>query len=233
MNSIPIPPDDFLKEGFYVGDPHDLMDKDESIYFDSKTTELKTEIDKNRESILQCRYDYSDPNNPTVNYKSPILYNEIEERDSYIKENNLLVVQQWYEIPPDGGLFNYHSEYMQDLCIKIINTFYPKIQINPIWGSFTLYEDGHFIEPHRDQANEGRICAIIIYFSKESEWNDGSGELVLTSTSGKTYEIKPFIGTYCLLDFTKNNIMHEVKKVRNGFKRYAYISFVTIKKDSI
>jgi len=46
MNSIPIPPDDFLKEGFYVGDPHDLMDKDESIYFDSKTNELKTEIDK-------------------------------------------------------------------------------------------------------------------------------------------------------------------------------------------
>jgi Rps23 Pro-64 3,4-dihydroxylase Tpa1-like proline 4-hydroxylase len=91
--------------------------------------------------------------------------------------------------------------------------------------NFTLYEDGHFIDPHSDGLNVGRVCGLIIYLSYEEDYNDGGGELVIETNSNTEYVIKPIFGTFSLLDFTKNNIRHSVNAVKNGFKRYSFIYF--------
>ena len=84
---------------------------------------------------------------------------------------------------------------------------------------------GHFIAEHNDGENIDRVCALIVYLSYDEDYNDGGGELIATGNSGKIYTIKPTFGTFSLLDFTKNNVKHSVSEVKNGFKRYAFISF--------
>jgi Rps23 Pro-64 3,4-dihydroxylase Tpa1-like proline 4-hydroxylase len=121
-----------------------------------------------------------------------------------------------------------------NFCKRILNNFYPDVEINygGGFGGFTLYEDGHFIIDHKDGNNPGRICVIIIYLSSEQEYNnDGGGELVIKTNSQKEYTIKPILGTFSLLDFSKNDVNHQVNVVKNGFKRYSFINFFYMKKD--
>lgn len=107
-----------------------------------------------------------------------------------------------------------------------LDKFYNDINIDYSQSpQFTLYEDSHFIAEHNDGENIGRVCALIVYLSYDDEYNDGGGELIVTGNSGKIHKIKPIFGTFSLLDFTKNNVTHSVSEVKNGFKRYAFISF--------
>jgi hypothetical protein len=125
-----------------------------------------------------------------------------------------------------SGFFTGNKEYFSEFCLKILDKFYPNINIDYTNSpQFTLYEDGHFIAEHNDGENVGRVCALIIYLSYDEDYNDGGGELIVTGNSGKIYTIKPTFGTFSLLDFTKNNAKHAVSEVKNGFKRYAFISF--------
>ena len=42
--------------------------------------------------------------------------------------------------------------------------------------------------------------------------------------------VLPKLGNYAVLDFTKNNVTHQVLKVNNNFKRFSYIHFLNLKK---
>ena len=101
--------------------------------------------------------------------------------------------------------------YFMEISKKILDNFYPNINISYEQSpQFTLYEDGHFIAENNDGENVGRVCALIIYLSYDEDYNDGGGELIVTSNTGKLYNIKPTFGTFSLLDFTKNNVRHSV-----------------------
>ena len=220
MNSTPIPLSNFLSEGAYIGNLYDFIDADGMRLIESKAKEIDNYVESNKKAILKCRYNYAPEPQP---YKHQISFKEVPERDSYVKENNLTATQKWYEFYAGE---QYH-QYFYHLSKKILKTIYPdtKLERSSAMGDFTLYEDSHFIDSHRDGYNNGRLCVLIMYLSKESDYNDGGGELVITTNSGAQHTIKPLLGTFSILDFSKSDLIHEVKKVKNGFKRYAFINF--------
>jgi Rps23 Pro-64 3,4-dihydroxylase Tpa1-like proline 4-hydroxylase len=229
MNSTPIQPNNFLDEGAYVGNIMDFINDDEYNEMLSVIEKVKEYSVVNRETKLHCRYMI---NGEGDGYKHKIPLNEVESRDSYVKDNNLVVFQKWFEyrIYQEINDPNYHDIFIKT-SKKILDHFYPNYEINcSSSGEFTLYEDGHFIADHVDGNNPGRVCVIIIYLSSESEYNnDGGGELVIKTNSNKEYTIKPILGTFSLLDFSESDIHHQVNMVKNGFKRYAFINFFNLK----
>jgi len=230
MNSTPIHPNDLLTEGAYVGNMMDFINNDEYNEMLTVNEKVKEYSIINRDTELYCRYMIS---NHVDDYEHRIPLSEVADRDLFIKDNNLKVFQKWFEYnikqKPDEP--NY-IDFFMNICKKILNRFYPNYEINygGGFGGYTLYEDGHFIIDHKDGNNEGRVCVIIIYLSSESEYNnDGGGELVIKTNSEKEYTIKPILGTFSLLDFSQNDVHHQVNMVKNGFKRYAFINFFYLK----
>ena len=232
MNSTPIQANDFLDEGAYVGNIMDFINDDEYNEMLSVIEKVKEYSIINRDTKLLCRYMI---NGEGDSYEHKIPLNEVESRDSFVKDNNLVVFQKWFEytIYQEPNEPNY-TDFFINICKKILNRFYPDVEINygSGFGGFTLYEDGHFIIDHKDGKNAGRLCVIIIYLSPESEYNDdggGGGELIIKTNSQKEYIIKPILGTFSLLDFSENDVFHEVNMVKNGFKRYSFINFFYVK----
>ncbi len=226
MNSTPIQPDKLLEEGAYVGNIMDFINVDEYNEMLSVIEKVKDYSVVNRDTELHCRYMI---NNHKDNYEHMIPLSEIESRDLYVQKNNLTIFQKWFEYKikqePDGP--NY-TDFFINICKRILDHFYPNVEINYSggFGGFTLYEDGHFIVDHNDGNNVGRVCVIIMYLSSELEYNnDGGGELVVKTNSQKEYTIKPILGTFSLLDFSQNDVHHQVNMVKNGFKRYSFINF--------
>jgi len=230
MNSTPIQPNDLLNEGAYVGNMMDFINDDEYNEMLSVIEKVKDYSVVNRDTELNCRYSI---NGEEGNYEHRIPFSEVNDRDVYIKKNNLTIFQKWYEYtikthPESLDPFDYFNNF----CKRILNYFYPDYHINygARTGGFTLYEDGHFIIDHKDGNNPNRVCVIIIYLSSELEYNnDGGGELVIKTNSQKEYTIKPILGTFTLLDFSQNDIHHQVNMVKNGFKRYSFINFFYLK----
>ena len=228
MNSTPIPLSSFLEEGAYVGSLYDFIDANEITQIESKAKDIHKYVESDRESILSCVYNYAPE--PQA-YKSKISFNEIPERDLYIKQNNLIATQKWYEF----NASKQHHQYFYYLSKKILETIYPNTEIDQDggMGNFTLYEDGHFIDSHRDGYNNGRLCVLIMYLSNEVNYNDGGGELIITTNSGVQHTVKPLLGTFSIMDFSKSDLIHEVKVVKNGFKRYSFINFFKVKSKTI
>ena len=232
MNSIPIQPNDYLDEGAYVGNIMDFINDEEYNQMLSVIEKVKDYSIVNRDTELYCRYQLRLKED---NYEHNIPLSEVGERDLYVKDNNFKIFQKWFEfkIKQNIGEPNY-TDFFINICKKILNRFYPDVEINygSGFGGFTLYEDGHFIIDHKDGKNAGRLCVIIIYLSPESEYNTdggGGGELVIKTNSQKEYTIKPILGTFSLLDFSENDVFHEVNMVKNGFKRYSFINFFYVK----
>ena len=232
MNSTPIQPNDYLDEGAYVGNIMDFINDEEYNQMLSVIEIVKDYSIVNRDTDLYCRYQLRLKED---DYEHIIPFSEVEERDSYVKDNNFKIFQKWFEFKIKQNIDepNY-TDFFINICKKILNRFYPDVEINygSGFGGFTLYEDGHFIIDHKDGNNAGRLCVIIIYLSPESEYNadgGGGGELVIKTNSQKEYTIKPILGTFSLLDFSENDVFHEVNMVKNGFKRYSFINFFYVK----
>jgi len=217
MNSIPISLNNFMEEGAYIGKLTDFFNEEEIEKMRNIKTELESFFETKKDKVY-CRYNFD----TDIQYKHSILYNEVVERDNFVKSNNLKVSQKWYEFNGEGE----HRDFFLEKSKPILSHLYPDINFaDTKGGDFTLYEDGHFIEPHRDGLNKDRVCVLIIYLTDESEYNDGGGELVIKTNSDQEFTIIPVLGTFSVLDFSKNNIIHRVNSVRNGFKRYAFIKF--------
>ena len=232
MNSTPIQPNDYLDEGAYVGNIMDFINDEEYNQMLSVIEKVKDYSIVNRDTELYCRYQLRLKED---DYEHNIPLSEVGERDLYVKDNNFKIFQKWFEfkIKQNIGEPNY-TDFFINICKKILNRFYPDVEIDygSGFGGFTLYEDGHFIIDHKDGKNAGRLCVIIIYLSPESEYNTdggGGGELVIKTNSQKEYTIKPILGTFSLLDFSENDVFHEVNMVKNGFKRYSFINFFYVK----
>jgi hypothetical protein len=226
MNTIPNPLNNLYKsplidEGVHCGNLFDFLNSEEIEYTKTLIYGVKKFSIEERDTQLYCRYNYN-LNDGDDEYTHSIKLSEVSKRDEFVKENKKDITQKWFEF---SG-FDMNCRYFMEISKKILDKFYPNINIDYTNSpQFTLYEDGHFIAEHNDGENIGRVCALIIYLSYDEDYNDGGGELIVTGNSGKIYTIKPTFGTFSLLDFTKNNVKHSVSEVKNGFKRYAFISF--------
>jgi Rps23 Pro-64 3,4-dihydroxylase Tpa1-like proline 4-hydroxylase len=157
---------------------------------------------------------------------------EIDARRKLVQDNNWTIGQQWYEaeqILENTEIF----QFFRNALAEFVPTLYPELNKDNImyYDNFTLYENGDFIENHNDggyDSNRGRLCVILIYLSDEKDHKDGGGEFILRDDKLHE-EILPFKGNFVILDFTKHNLFHEVKKVKNNFQRFCYISFVSNK----
>jgi hypothetical protein len=217
-----------IDEGVYCGNLFDFLNSEEIEYTKTLIDRVKQFSIEERDTELYCRYNHTliqDLENnidENIGFISTIKLSEVAKRDEFVKENKRDITQKWFEF---WG-FDMDCLYFMEISKKILDNFYPNIDINYEQSpQFTLYEDGHFIAEHNDGENIDRVCALIIYLSYDEDYNDGGGELIVTGNSGKIYTIKPTFGTFSLLDFTKNNAKHSVSEVKNGFKRYAFISF--------
>jgi len=97
---------------------------------------------------------------------------------------------------------------------------YLKTIVNKIYGieinqsdlfvsNLTSFTKGCGIVNHKDQPHSGgRLCVILSYFS--DEWKEEYGGIL--KINNNTISI-PTLGNIVVLDFTKNNVEHEVTEV--------------------
>lgn len=95
---------------------------------------------------------------------------------------------------------------------------------DPFIGAGTdisLYVKDNYISNHADGIDGTRLCVLLMYLN--DDWESGyGGEIVVN----EEITIPPLFGNVVILDFTENNVEHEVKKVINeNFERFAIIKF--------
>jgi Rps23 Pro-64 3,4-dihydroxylase Tpa1-like proline 4-hydroxylase len=206
-----------------LGKISDFLEEEELEDFKKMIGEVEEYSCEDIENRITCKYNYNDLENQ---YDHNIPPSKVPERDAFVRKNKFHVWQKWWE-------FKYPKEpYFNKIAIKILKHLYPQaaIALDGVDGipSMALFEDGHFIDIHNDGANKGRLCVIIFYLSNPSTHNNGGGELRIITSTEKEFTIDPVFDNFCVMDFAKNNIKHEVKMVNNGFKRYTYINFITL-----
>lgn len=217
--------DVLLTKGYYVGRIEELVD------------------DISEFELICNRYIYLAELNKHIYFKwrltsgSGIYYNKIHvdfdqviNAKQYLKEQNIQCSQHWWEtIDVDDEIVTMYRYFNQQMA-KLAKNIYPELTDDNITqtNNFSLYENGDFIERHRDGRNPGRLCGVLIYLSAADEYNDGGGKLILDDDKIKE-TILPLRGNFVLLDFSKHDIYHTVEPVRNNFKRHSYISFITNK----
>lgn len=224
--------DKFFKEGAYVGNIFNFITEEELEKLNKLIPLLKKYTVEHRDT-LNCRYDYEvTEEEKAQGFMHSIPISEYETRDKFVRENNRFIQQIFLEFGignPVEGLYNDDVALLVEIKLRILKFFYQELSVKtPAMPMFMLYEDGHFISRHRDggrQNNPDRACVIILYLTSEAEYNDGGGELVVTTNSGEVLETKPVFGSFSVLDFTQNDVEHSVNMIKNGFKRLSSIYF--------
>lgn len=90
--------------------------------------------------------------------------------------------------------------------------------------SVTYYEPGCFLKKHQDGKCLNRICAILLYLNDEDYNPEWGGNIVFNDN----HSVIPTYGNVAVLDFKTHNVYHEVKKITEGYGRYAILSFINL-----
>ncbi len=156
-------------------------------------------------------------------------FSDIENLYKDIKLYSKRDIQYWYytSVGNTDGEYNKNIvSLIQSIFKDIIKKLYPSYE-NLNYGNsvdLTLYTKGGFIENHEDGYDQNRLCVILIYLNED--YKDGFGGEIKVKDSNI---IKPKFGEIVILDFTKNNLKHEVLPVLDdNFKRLAFIKFFHI-----
>lgn len=211
---------DFLDKGYYIGKTTDII-KDNGK-FEEMIKKIKEQLPDMKGHY---RYEYNLLNSGLEEYPHAIQFDEIEERDKFVKERDLFVIQKWgeYFLNPQDDFVKYFRGVVEEYIPKL----YPDLKNNISHNdAITLYKDGDFITPHTDGMNAARYCVILIYLNNPSEYNDGGGRLIVGSNKEKTEYVNPTTENFVILDFTSNEVLHAVEPVKNGFERLTYINFI-------
>jgi Rps23 Pro-64 3,4-dihydroxylase Tpa1-like proline 4-hydroxylase len=172
------------------------------------------------------RYEYKNFSQFGGDYKPSITKEEIEERNQFIIDNNLEVVQKWWESVQFTGDLSKSKDYFKEIVEKYVVKIYPELKDNiEHQAAFTIYEDGDHITPHNDGENKARKCVVLIYLSDEKDYIDGGGKLIIDDGDTKE-EVLPVKYNFSILDFSENNVNHAVEVVKNNFRRFTYIDFI-------
>ena len=142
-----------IKNGYYVGKNTDLF-LEPSVFQDYC---VKTISLSNSKNDFMYRFDYEHP----LPYEMLIREDDIEKRDQFIKDNNLNTFQRWWQYSGSDliPMKNYFRKCITDFIIENYGYFGELIHMDEI----TLFENGDFINEHKDGVNNDRICVFLIY----------------------------------------------------------------------
>ena len=157
------------------------------------------------------------------NHESLNNDNEIKSLEDFNKKIELDEIEaknnpnfKWFQLWRNSSITNFADnsvvyEYIQTI-VKSIYDYNPPSR--DIVTEFTCFTKGCGIAPHRDGTDSNysrpsyRICGILSYFSEDWDESHG-GNLII---NGKDVII-PSKGNIVILDYTQNNLEHEVTKV--------------------
>lgn len=213
--------DEFFRTGVFIGDSKILF-KNQRVFNENAEKVRRVDINKEsykyRQQITNSNFEYL-PH--TVNI------DEIEDRQKLIDENGLHVFQQWYESNPAYPEFGELYRYFVNKVKKFVVNIYPELQDNiHVAYQFSIYENGDFLDLHNDSKVAGRKCGIIQYLSEKDDYPEDGGGVFYTQTDENPVSVYPFKENFVMLDFTKNEPLHGVTMVKNGFRRFAFLCFV-------
>ena len=208
--------DQLLEKGYYIGKVDEII-KDPVTFQEMIDRLIFLSDDKK----LMYRYRHVIKMHPE--FGGDCSVDEIDSRTELVKQNNWSIAQQWYEsmkISQNEEMF----QFFQKSVTEFIQTIYPEITENNIRfnDSFTLYEDGDFIENHNDggyDLNPGRLCVVLIYLSDEKDYNEGGGKFILRD-SKLHEEIFPFKGNFVMLDLQNIIYFMKLKKLKITFEDF-------------
>jgi len=138
---------------------------------------------------------------------------DLSESDSFI--------QKWYHFNNE----DINGDFKK-IANKIVKELYNTDDELSHNSTITYYEPGCFLKKHQDGYVDGRLCVVLIYLNDSDYKSEWGGNLVFNDDD----TIAPLFGNVAVLDFTKHNAYHEVKKVVDGYGRYAFLCFVSVKK---
>ena len=140
--------------------------------------------------------------------------------------------QSWFEsgpfVPNELNTSNF-QESIKHIIHTILQNHYPDnisryFEKNNYVTKISCFPKQSWILPHRDGENDERLAVILIYLN--DDWKpEYGGQLVLE----KNTLVQPEFGNVAILDFTKNNVHHEVLEVLDDKFRYTFISFLDIR----
>ncbi len=149
---------------------------------------------------------------------------EMQIMESKMDSNSVHAFQKWY--------FSSNHDISNDLeklVNKVIKELYgitsDRLGHNP---NLTYYEPGCFLKKHQDGYTDGRLCVVLIYLNDSDYKPEWGGNLAFNDTN----TIAPLFGNIAVLDFQNHNAFHEVKRVVDGYGRYAFLDFVLLKGDN-
>jgi hypothetical protein len=171
-----------------------------------------------------------DGNNPDIAGKGISLnsdYKNFEEAEIEInkifKSNPKTIFHQYYY---KGS----NMDVLEDFK-KLVNKIIEKLYNEPAHNlehtqSLTYYKPDCFLKEHRDGKTGTRVCAVLIYLNDIDYNPEWGGNIVFEGTE----TVPPIYGNIAILDFKEGNCLHEVKKVVDGYGRYAFLDFVSTEK---
>jgi len=140
--------------------------------------------------------------------------------------------QSWYEtysLRVNIGNTTDFQRFFRDMVHDILQNHYIEdisryFSEENFLASITNFSEKSLIKLHKDGFNPERLAVILLYLN--DDWEDEfGGQLVIDQRE----RIQPEFGNVTILDFTKNNIYHEVLEVIGNRHRYAYVSFLDIR----
>ncbi len=153
-------------------------------------------------------------------------FNEIAEKvdNEYLPSVDIehAFSQYWFYSDSTGSDVINH---LKKLVNKIVEKLYDeKSDFLDHISLLTYYKKNCFLKEHQDGKTGTRLCAILIYLNDEDYQMEWGGNIVFE----KTETVPPIYGNIAVLDFKEGNCFHEVKKVVDGYGRYAFLSFVSL-----
>lgn len=150
--------------------------------------------------------------------------NYINQRDEWLEEYGDVVCQSWFNLQTD-----FNEAKVIELFNKIFLKYYSiDTELLKHHFAYTLFNKGSFIVEHTDGADADRIAGVLIYLNENYDKNRGGCLIVTDTNTGEKIEVVPELGNVVVLDYTKNQIPHEVTKVLEG-NRYAICNFIHYK----
>lgn len=214
---------EIVNNGYATGNILDILTPEQKIDLEKNIQYVKDSAADKTE--LKYRFDFSGGPTYTDNM---IKWDAIKAREEHIEKNGYHTFQRFWEYTINDENI---TKFFDKISVAIGNSLYPKynITLNDLdsRGRYMLYENGDFIKAHEDGFDARRLCVVLLYLN--DDWKEGDGGELVIKNNGKETIVLPKLGNYAVLDFTKNNVTHEVLKVNNDFKRFSYIHFLNFK----
>jgi len=182
--------------------PNSLVNDIDSLFLKYRT---------NEESLFQ---------NVRLHNIGTVSVNDNVEFSSLVEENKNN--PNWFQIWKSSPILDEDKNLVELYNSKIVDLIY-EVTPTSMHYEFTCFRKGCGIKPHKDanDHNPNRLCVILSYFSNEWKREFG-GTLILNQSE----EIVPNENTIVILDFTKNNISHEVSRVLVDKNRLSLTTFI-------